>query len=59
MLNYLMYICSNILWSGGAVNHYVSVVLMQALKMGLCQQHVEVLKKDYGVSLDIICSSLL
>ncbi|KAL4222845.1 hypothetical protein ACF0H5_018885 [Mactra antiquata] len=45
-------------WSGGSFNHYTSKLMATALKEGLLQKHLELLRKEYGERMNIACNAL-
>ena len=43
------FVCSNLTWSGGSVNHYVSRLVGVVLKMGLETEHLHNIRHIYKV----------
>ena len=48
--HFIMYCHSNMMWSGGSLNHYVSKLASAAIKLGLQAKHLYNVRKIYKVS---------
>lgn len=49
---------SGTLWSGGGMNSYTTSVIQSSMELGLLDEHLEKIKKEYSKRLNLLCENL-